>query len=115
MIQMYFPAAAIVVLSWLIFWIPRNATPQRFAVGITTIINMTVIMNGINARLPKVGFSGLGLGLGFAGGWIKKLIYVFTKSLYYVHIRVYLQRVKHQRLLSPAFMTFSLLRESRSL
>ena len=37
LIQIYIPASLIVVISWVSFWLHRNATPARVALGVTTV------------------------------------------------------------------------------
>ena len=37
MIQIYIPSSLIVVISWVSFWLNRNAAPARVYLGITTV------------------------------------------------------------------------------
>ncbi|XP_021961461.1 gamma-aminobutyric acid receptor subunit beta isoform X2 [Folsomia candida] len=55
-IQIYVPASLIVVISWISFWINRNATPARVALGVTTVLTMTTLMSSVNAALPKISY-----------------------------------------------------------
>ncbi|KAK6172963.1 hypothetical protein SNE40_016511 [Patella caerulea] len=55
-IQVYVPCALLVVLSWVSFWINREATADRIALGTTTTLTMTIL--GIENRndFPKVSY-----------------------------------------------------------
>lgn len=48
------PCVLLVVLSWVSFWLNREATADRISLGITTVLTMTFL--GLEARtdLPKV-------------------------------------------------------------
>lgn len=54
LIQIYIPSSLIVVLSWMSFWLDRNAVPARVALGITTVLTLTTLISNTNASLPKV-------------------------------------------------------------
>ncbi|RWS20594.1 gamma-aminobutyric acid receptor subunit beta-like protein, partial [Leptotrombidium deliense] len=56
LIQIYIPASLIVVISWVSFWLHRNATPARVALGVTTVLTMTTLMSSTNAQLPKISY-----------------------------------------------------------
>ncbi|XP_069725483.1 gamma-aminobutyric acid receptor subunit rho-3 isoform X2 [Phaenicophaeus curvirostris] len=45
-LQSYFPAMLMVMLSWVSFWIDRRAVPARVSLGITTVLTMSTIMTG---------------------------------------------------------------------
>ncbi|XP_050459035.1 gamma-aminobutyric acid receptor alpha-like isoform X3 [Cataglyphis hispanica] len=53
LIQVYGPCVLLVVLSWVSFWLNREATADRVSLGITTVLTMTFL--GLEARtdLPK--------------------------------------------------------------
>ncbi|RWS29987.1 GABA-gated ion channel-like protein [Leptotrombidium deliense] len=55
-IEVYVPCIMLVVLSWVSFWINREATADRIGLGITTILTMTFL--GLESRnnLPKVAY-----------------------------------------------------------
>ncbi|XP_037087543.1 gamma-aminobutyric acid receptor alpha-like [Pollicipes pollicipes] len=57
MIQVYGPCVLLVVLSWVSFWLNREATSDRISLGVTTVLTMTFL--GLEARtdLPKVPYS----------------------------------------------------------
>ncbi|XP_063224961.1 gamma-aminobutyric acid receptor alpha-like [Bacillus rossius redtenbacheri] len=56
LIQVYGPCVLLVVLSWVSFWLNREATADRVSLGITTVLTMTFL--GLEARtdLPKVAY-----------------------------------------------------------
>lgn len=56
MIQIYIPASLIVVISWVSFWLHRNATPARVSLGVTTVLTMTTLMSSTNSQLPKISY-----------------------------------------------------------
>ena len=56
LIQIYIPSGLIVIISWVSFWLNRNATPARVALGVTTVLTMTTLMSSTNAALPKISY-----------------------------------------------------------
>ncbi|GAB6033166.1 hypothetical protein CHUAL_012773 [Chamberlinius hualienensis] len=56
LIQIYIPSSLIVVISWVSFWLNRNATPARVSLGVTTVLTMTTLMSSTNAALPKISY-----------------------------------------------------------
>lgn len=56
LIQIYIPASLIVVISWVSFWLHRNASPARVALGVTTVLTMTTLISSTNAQLPKISY-----------------------------------------------------------
>ncbi|TKR89388.1 hypothetical protein L596_013496 [Steinernema carpocapsae] len=55
-IQIYLPSILIVVISWVSFWLSRDATPARVALGVLTVLTMTTLMTTTNAAMPKVSY-----------------------------------------------------------
>ncbi|CAH1777615.1 unnamed protein product, partial [Owenia fusiformis] len=57
LLQIYLPCYFIVMISWISFWINREATPARVTLGITTLLSSTTI--GLSGRegLPKMSYS----------------------------------------------------------
>ena len=51
--QIYIPAALLVVLSWVSFWINRNATPARASVGVTTVLTMLTLATQSQQNMEK--------------------------------------------------------------
>lgn len=56
LIQIYIPSSLIVVISWVSFWLNRNASPARVSLGVTTVLTMTTLMSSTNAALPKISY-----------------------------------------------------------
>ncbi|XP_039709386.1 gamma-aminobutyric acid receptor subunit gamma-3, partial [Pteropus medius] len=55
-IQTYIPCILTVVLSWVSFWIKKDATPARTALGITTVLTMTTLSTIARTSLPRVSY-----------------------------------------------------------
>ncbi|XP_076834478.1 gamma-aminobutyric acid receptor subunit rho-1 [Brachyhypopomus gauderio] len=56
LLQTYFPATLMVMLSWVSFWIDRRAVPARVPLGIMTVLTMSTIITGVNASMPRVSY-----------------------------------------------------------
>ncbi|KAM5325219.1 gamma-aminobutyric acid receptor subunit rho-2 isoform 2-T2 [Glossophaga mutica] len=56
LLQTYFPATLMVMLSWVSFWIDRRAVPARVSLGINTVLTMSTIITGVNASMPRVSY-----------------------------------------------------------
>ena len=54
LIHIYAPCALIVILSWISFCIPPDSTAARIALGITSVLTITTILNMLNTAMPKV-------------------------------------------------------------
>ncbi|XP_023215415.1 gamma-aminobutyric acid receptor alpha-like [Centruroides sculpturatus] len=54
LIQVYVPCTLIVVLSWVSFWINREATSDRIGLGITTVLTLSTFGLDTRTDLPKV-------------------------------------------------------------
>ncbi|KAG1666855.1 Gamma-aminobutyric acid receptor subunit alpha-6 [Nymphon striatum] len=57
LIQIYLPCMLLVVLSWVSFWINREATADRVGLGITTVLTMSTITLDSRNDLPKVHYA----------------------------------------------------------
>ncbi|KAM4887322.1 gamma-aminobutyric acid receptor subunit rho-3 [Thomomys bottae] len=55
-LQTYFPAMLMVMLSWVSFWIDRRAVPARVSLGITTVLTMSTIVTGVSTSMPQVSY-----------------------------------------------------------
>lgn len=55
-IMILFVVAVLVVLSWVSFWLNREATADRVSLGITTNLTMTFLGLEARADLPKVSY-----------------------------------------------------------
>ncbi|XP_074651381.1 gamma-aminobutyric acid receptor subunit alpha-1-like [Tubulanus polymorphus] len=56
-LQVYLPCYLIVVISWVSFWINREATPARVTLGITTILTTSTIVLTGRVGIPKVPYT----------------------------------------------------------
>lgn len=54
LIQMYVPCTLIVSLSWVSFWINREATADRVGLGVTTVLTLATLSMDSRTDLPKV-------------------------------------------------------------
>ncbi|XP_059140166.1 gamma-aminobutyric acid receptor subunit alpha-6-like [Physella acuta] len=57
LIQVYLPCCLLVVLSWVSFWINREATSDRISLGATTMLTMTFLVLDSRNDLPRVAYS----------------------------------------------------------
>ncbi|CAH1777321.1 unnamed protein product [Owenia fusiformis] len=56
LLQTYIPSMLIVILSWVAFWINKEAVPARIALGITTVLTMTTQLTGSRQGVPRVSY-----------------------------------------------------------
>lgn len=56
LIQIYVPSSLTVIISWVSFWLHRNASPARVQLGVTTVLTMTTLMSSTKSSLPKVSY-----------------------------------------------------------
>ena len=52
-IQIYLPAALLVVISWFSLWMNRFIA-ERIALGLTTVLTITTLLSSLNATAPKI-------------------------------------------------------------
>ncbi|XP_029796552.1 gamma-aminobutyric acid receptor subunit rho-3 [Suricata suricatta] len=91
MLQTYFPAMLMVMLSWGSFWIDRRAVPARVSLGITTVLTMSTIISGMSASMPQVSYiKAVDVYL-----WVSSL-FVFLSVIEYAAVN-YLTTVEEQR------------------
>ncbi|EPB73112.1 Neurotransmitter-gated ion-channel transmembrane region [Ancylostoma ceylanicum] len=80
-IQIYLPSVLIVVISWVSFWLSRDATPARVALGVTTVLTMTTLMTTTNSAMPKVSYvKSIDIFLGFPTDFGKGICSQFTPA-----------------------------------
>jgi len=56
MLQTYIPTILIVSISWVSFWLDPTAVPARVTLGLTTLLTLTTLANGIRQGLPPVSY-----------------------------------------------------------
>ncbi|KAH9490184.1 hypothetical protein Btru_043892 [Bulinus truncatus] len=56
LINLYLPCCLLVVLSWVSFWINREATADRIALGSLAVLTMTILGIENKSQLPKVSY-----------------------------------------------------------
>ncbi|GFN78027.1 gamma-aminobutyric acid receptor subunit alpha-6 [Plakobranchus ocellatus] len=56
LINLYLPCCLLVVLSFVSFWINREATAERIALGSTTVLTLTILGIENKSQLPKVSY-----------------------------------------------------------
>ncbi|KAI3385958.1 hypothetical protein SNEBB_000390 [Seison nebaliae] len=57
LIQIYFPCFLIVILSWVAFFINREATSDRVQIGVTCVLTLFTISMNSRSDIPKVSYS----------------------------------------------------------
>uniref|UniRef100_A0A7E4UUB1 Ig-like domain-containing protein n=1 Tax=Panagrellus redivivus TaxID=6233 RepID=A0A7E4UUB1_PANRE len=57
LVQSYLPNAAIVIISWVSFWIDRRAVPARVSLSFTCLLTLSTQGNGLRYALPPVAYS----------------------------------------------------------
>ncbi|XP_020733107.2 gamma-aminobutyric acid receptor subunit rho-2 isoform X1 [Odocoileus virginianus] len=95
LLQTYFPATLMVMLSWVSFWIDRRAVPARVSLGITTVLTMSTIITGVNASMPRVSYiKAVDIYL-----WVS-FVFVFLSVLEYAAVN-YLTTVQERKARKP--------------
>ncbi|KAL8558963.1 hypothetical protein ACOMHN_028275 [Nucella lapillus] len=57
LLETYVPCYLIVSLSWVSFWINRDAAPARVLLGVTTILNLVALGMTVREGLPRVPYA----------------------------------------------------------
>ena len=55
-LHLYIPSAALVVTSWVSFWLDPTNVPVRIALGVTVLLSSHVLTSGVNEILPPVSY-----------------------------------------------------------
>ncbi|XGW16981.1 hypothetical protein V3C99_001980 [Haemonchus contortus] len=91
------PSMLIVTISWVSFWLNREASPARVGLGVTTVLTMTTLITTTNNSMPKVSYiKGLDVFLNFC------FVMVFASLVEYAVVsymnkRIALRREKRRR------------------
>uniref|UniRef100_M4A7B5 Gamma-aminobutyric acid receptor subunit gamma-3 n=1 Tax=Xiphophorus maculatus TaxID=8083 RepID=M4A7B5_XIPMA len=102
-IQTYIPCILTVVLSWVSFWIKKDATPARTALGITTVLTMTTLSSVARTSLPRVSYvTAMDLFVTVC------FLFVFAALMEYATLNYYSYSIR-----SPTFTTMKPLRPLR--
>ena len=56
LIQTYIPSSLFVILGWLSLFIPQSSVPGRVGMGMTTILTLTAMFNGVRQNVPRVSY-----------------------------------------------------------
>ncbi|XP_031567075.1 glycine receptor subunit alphaZ1-like isoform X2 [Actinia tenebrosa] len=93
MIQIYLPSYLIVILAWVSFWVDREQTAARIAMGITTVLTMATLIGSARVSLPKVSYV-----KSLEWFLIMCFLFVFSAILEYsfVSYLVFRQRIKNR-------------------
>ncbi|XP_035678858.1 gamma-aminobutyric acid receptor subunit rho-1-like [Branchiostoma floridae] len=55
LLQTYIPSISIVAMSWISFWLNKDAAPARTALGVTTVLTM-ITQSGRTEAMPEVSY-----------------------------------------------------------
>ncbi|XP_034073068.1 gamma-aminobutyric acid receptor subunit gamma-3 isoform X2 [Gymnodraco acuticeps] len=103
-IQTYIPCILTVVLSWVSFWIKKDATPARTALGITTVLTMTTLSSMARVSLPRVSYiTAMDLFVTVC------FLFVFAALMEYATLNYYSNSVKKPRCREPRRTNYSVL------
>ncbi|XP_069560176.1 gamma-aminobutyric acid receptor subunit gamma-3 [Brachyistius frenatus] len=103
-IQTYIPCILTVVLSWVSFWIKKDATPARTALGITTVLTMTTLSTVARTSLPRVSYiTAMDLFVTVC------FLFVFAALMEYATLNYYSNSVQRPSCLHPKRPNFSVL------
>lgn len=55
--QLYIPSIMLVVISWISFWIDKDAVAARVLLGVIPVLTLSTLAAGINAKLPQLSYT----------------------------------------------------------
>ncbi|VDD95736.1 unnamed protein product [Enterobius vermicularis] len=86
------PSILIVTISWVSFWLNREASPARVGLGVTTVLTMTTLITTTNNAMPKVSYiKGLDYFLNFC------FVMVFASLVEYAVVSYLNKKMAQQR------------------
>ncbi|KAH7696466.1 unc-49B protein [Aphelenchoides avenae] len=86
------PSMLIVSISWVSFWLNREASPARVGLGVTTVLTMTTLITTTNNSMPKVSYiKGLDVFLNFC------FVMVFASLVEYAIVSYWNKRLVRRR------------------
>ncbi|XP_072037572.1 gamma-aminobutyric acid receptor subunit gamma-4-like [Amphiura filiformis] len=56
MLQSYIPSILLVMTSWVSFWLEVHGSPARVGIGVTTILSMITLYNGVRYDISRVSY-----------------------------------------------------------
>ena len=57
LLQAYMPSFMIVILSWVSFWVHKEAVPARITLGVTTVLTMTTQLTSSSSNQINVSYA----------------------------------------------------------
>jgi len=86
------PSMLIVSISWVSFWLSREASPARVGLGVTTVLTMTTLITTTNNAMPKVSYiKGLDVFLNFC------FVMVFASLVEYAVVAYWNKRQQRRK------------------
>uniref|UniRef100_A0AC34FU85 Uncharacterized protein n=1 Tax=Panagrolaimus sp. ES5 TaxID=591445 RepID=A0AC34FU85_9BILA len=96
----------LVIVSWVSFWLDRNAVPARVTLGVTTLLTITTQASGINAKLPPVSYvKAVDLWIGACMTFIFTALLEFAAVTYISSRKFYKQSAPKATLGGSTFMS----------
>ncbi|CAJ0599432.1 unnamed protein product [Cylicocyclus nassatus] len=91
------PSMLIVTISWVSFWLNREASPARVGLGVTTVLTMTTLITTTNNSMPKVSYiKGLDVFLNFCFVMVFAALVEYA-VVSYLNKRIALRREKRRK------------------
>lgn len=91
LLQAYMPSFLIVILSWVSFWVHKDAVPARITLGVTTVLTMTTQLTGSSSNEIQVSYAkAIDIWYSFC------MILVFSALVEYAFVNSW-SRLEHKR------------------
>uniref|UniRef100_A0A7E4VG71 Ig-like domain-containing protein n=1 Tax=Panagrellus redivivus TaxID=6233 RepID=A0A7E4VG71_PANRE len=112
LLQLYIPSSMLVIVSWVSFWLDRNAVPARVTLGVTTLLTITTQASGINAKLPPVSYvKAVDLWIGACMTFIFSALLEFA-TVTYISSRKFYKTTQKPSLASSMLLTTTTARQA---